>query len=98
MAATILPAPPAPLANDVRLEVDAHGNALVRLAAPRGAAAVGAAGTPAAFLRVTRGTDAKEGRVFVAPAPTGGVETVLRLPATARDSTLRVERLIVAGT
>jgi hypothetical protein len=98
VAATILPAAPAPLASRVTIAVDAHGNALVRLVAPRAEAGLRSVAAPETFVRLTRGADTKSGRVFVAASSALGSDAVLRVPAFARDSSLRVERLIVSGT
>ena len=94
VGATILPAPAAPLASRVTMDVDASGNGILRVATSPTADRVSAT----TFLRVSRGDSADGRRVFVAQKGAQGAETILLLPDTASDTGLRLERLIVAGT
>lgn len=93
VGATILPAPPAALASRLSVSVKTNGTGVLHIVN---------GSTPAAhsptYIRVSREDEDRNSRAFIAHAVNGSTETILRLPRVENGVTLRVERLIVAGT
>lgn len=93
VGATILPAPPGAWASRLSVSVDAEGNRLLRIAN----GTTRAAHSPT-FIRISRDDGQVRRRIFRGHPANGDTGTLLRLPHVGNDVTLRIERLIVAGT